>query len=81
MADRLGVKRDADTILLADAVHDVPRHPQVVARINSFAWTDLVLPLPGHHFGICSSNLHSSPLIKVRRQTRNLEELTKQAAR
>ena len=31
--------------LLANALHDVPRHPHVIARVDTLAWPDLVLPL------------------------------------
>ncbi len=55
-----GVKGDFDTESFGDSVKEVPGHPEVVSAGNSFACSDLELPLSWHDFAVCSVNLDSS---------------------
>jgi hypothetical protein len=55
--DGLGLEAADDIELLAYAVHDVARHPEVVASVDSLAWANLVFPLTGHDLGIDAREL------------------------
>ena len=50
--DRLRVERGDDAEILADAVEEEARHPQVVADLDALARADLVFPLRRHHFRV-----------------------------
>ena len=50
--DGLGVEGHLDIEHLADAVHDVARHPQVVSHVDAGAGANLVLPLGGQHLAV-----------------------------
>jgi len=56
----LGVERADHTELLSETVHDVSGQPHVVTSIHTDTWSDLVLPLTGHHLTVDSSNLDTS---------------------
>lgn len=48
----LGVERDLDAPLLADADEEEAGHPKVVTHVDSGAGADLELPLRRHHLGV-----------------------------
>merc|ERR1712039_750558 len=54
--NRLGIEAHIDTLFLANADHQIPRHPHVVAAVDACARADLVLPLSWHHLGVCASD-------------------------
>mmetsp|Transcript_35699 Transcript_35699/g.89804 ORF Transcript_35699/g.89804 Transcript_35699/m.89804 type:complete len:297 (+) Transcript_35699:455-1345(+) len=56
-AHGLGVEGHVDAVHLANANHQVPRHPHVVPRLDALARADLVLPLAGHHLRVDARNL------------------------
>ncbi len=57
--DRLGVNTDFNAEGFSDTVEEVSSHPEVVAAFNSFASSDLELPLSGHNLAIGSVNLNT----------------------
>mmetsp|Transcript_22427 Transcript_22427/g.38326 ORF Transcript_22427/g.38326 Transcript_22427/m.38326 type:complete len:263 (-) Transcript_22427:655-1443(-) len=50
--DGLRVERAVDVEVLAHALQDVARHPQLVTRRDAGGRADLVLPLAGHHLSV-----------------------------
>ena len=56
----LGLERDDGVVRLADAVEDVARHHQVVARLDARAGSDLVLPLTWHDLSVDAANFDAS---------------------
>merc|ERR1719499_217658 len=66
----LGVKGHVDAQPLADAEHEVPGHPHVVARLDALAGPNLVLPLPRHDLRIDARELdagvEAGPGVRVR---------------
>lgn len=60
----LWLKSTPHAVLLAHAVHQVTRHEKVVARLNAFARSDLVLPLTRHDLCVGARDLNASKLWK-----------------
>lgn len=54
--DGLGVQRANNAELLANAVQQVPGHPQLVTRLDAHARAHLVLPLAWHHLPVGSGD-------------------------
>jgi hypothetical protein len=53
------VERYLDTPLLSDANEKIPCHPEVITHRDSFAGTDLELPLRRHHFGVNATDVNA----------------------
>mmetsp|Transcript_21456 Transcript_21456/g.54623 ORF Transcript_21456/g.54623 Transcript_21456/m.54623 type:complete len:350 (-) Transcript_21456:230-1279(-) len=58
--DGLGVKGALHLEHLAHTVHDVARHPQVVAHADALAGAHLVLPLRGQHLAVHAADVDAS---------------------
>merc|ERR1712039_232170 len=58
--NRFGVKGDIHLLRLADADHQVARHPQMIPAVDALARTHLVLPLPRHHLRVGAGNRNPS---------------------
>merc|ERR1712100_368278 len=56
----LRVERDVHSHHLADPEHEVPRHPQVVTRLDPLARPNLVFPLARHHLRVDACDLDAS---------------------
>jgi hypothetical protein len=52
-----GVERHLDTPLLSDANQKISCHPEVIAHRDSFARTNLELPLRRHHLGVDTTDV------------------------
>ena len=72
VADGLGVKAHHHSVLLAHALHEIARHPQVVGSLNALAGAHLVLPLTRHHLGINAAHLHTRKLHKIERRKKGV---------
>ena len=57
--DRLGVNTDFNAEGFRDTVEEVSSHPEVVAAFNSFAGSDLELPLSGHNLAVGTVDLNT----------------------
>ncbi len=55
----LGVHGHDDAEVLGDSVEEEAAHPQVVAHLNTFARSDLELPLSGHDLGVGAGDVHA----------------------
>jgi hypothetical protein len=58
-AHGLGVQRRADAEVLADAVQEPAREPQLISDLRCVHRTDLELPLPGHDLGVDARDLET----------------------
>ncbi|KAH3663872.1 hypothetical protein OGAPHI_005275 [Ogataea philodendri] len=54
--ERLWMEGDLDTKLLSDLVEQVSGHPQLVTHLDTFARSNLELPLGRHHLGVDTGN-------------------------
>ena len=61
--DRFWIQTDTDAKIFSHAPEEESRHPQLIAHFNAFTWSDLELPLGGHHFGI--GTRYFNPSIKT----------------
>merc|ERR1719359_738882 len=58
---RLRVESHGNLEVLADALHDVARHPHVIAAVDALARPNLVLPLARHDLRVRTGDGESSP--------------------
>lgn len=57
--NRFRIQTDDDAKIFSDTVQNVSRHPQLVAHVDAFGGTDLVLPLGRHHLRVRSTDSDS----------------------
>ena len=55
----LRVERRHHAKVLADAVEEETRHPEMVADLDALARADLVFPLGRHHFRVGAADFHA----------------------
>jgi hypothetical protein len=60
VGEKLGCERYTNTDIFCDSMKEIARNPQVVTDLDAVARTNLVFPLSGHNFSVCSRDLNSS---------------------